>query len=118
MPTRYYLVSADLVKRVSRLEAAGGVRRAETEIPADVITAIHARYRAERDAAIDPQHTGPRPSGGVGGTRIGVKCLHAHVANELVTGDDEIGRWALEQLDGAERASTSLREPPSVGHGA
>jgi hypothetical protein len=28
-----------------------------------------------------------------------VKCLHAHVAHELATGDDEIGRWALDRLD-------------------
>ncbi len=30
--------------------------------------------------------TGPRPSAGVGGTREGVKCLHAHYANYLVNG--------------------------------
>lgn len=118
MPTRYYLVGADLVKRVSRLEAAGGVRQAEREIPAEVITAIHARYEAERNAAISPAHTGPRPSGGVGGTRTGVKCLHAHVANELATGDDEIGRWALERLADTDPRATSLREPPSAGDGA
>ncbi|NND75907.1 MAG: DUF501 domain-containing protein, partial [Ilumatobacter sp.] len=32
MPTRYYLVGAHLVRAVSRLEAAGGVRRAEAAI--------------------------------------------------------------------------------------
>lgn len=99
MPTRYYLVGADLVKRVSRLEAAGGVRQAERELPTEVIADVHRRYEAERDAAIPADHEGPRPSGGVGGTRTGVKCLHAHVAHELATGRDEIGRWALERLD-------------------
>lgn len=98
MPTRFYLVGADLVKAVSRLEAAGGVRLAETSIPADVIADVHRRYAAERDALIDPEHTGPRPSGGVGGTRVGVKCLHAHVAHELATGNDPVGRWALARL--------------------
>ncbi len=43
-------------------------------------------------------HTGPRPYGGVGGTRVGVKCLHAHVAHLLATGDDVVGAWTLDQL--------------------
>ena len=109
MPTRYYLVSAELVKAVSRLEAAGGVRRAEAAIDADSITAVHARYEAERTAAIAPTYEGPRPYGGVGGTRRGVKCLHAHVAHTLAGGDDPIGRWALEQLDAV--ATTSASTP-------
>ena len=100
MPTRYYLVGADLVPAVSRVEADGGVDRAEAEVGDEVIAAIHARHAAERDGAIDPAHAGPRPSGGVGGTRVGVKCLHAHVANELATGDDAVGRWALERVPG------------------
>jgi exopolyphosphatase/pppGpp-phosphohydrolase len=34
----------------------------------------------------------------VGGTRIGVKCLHAHYAWHLAGGDDPVGRWVAEQL--------------------
>jgi hypothetical protein len=99
MPTRFYLVGADLVTRVSRLEAAGGVRQAEAETDDGEIARVHARYAAERDAAIDPEHVGPRPHGGVGGTRTGVKCLHAHVAYSLAGGDDPIGRWAIAHLE-------------------
>ena len=44
-----------------------------------------------------------RPFGGVGGTRVGVKCLHAHVAHLLATGDDIVGRWTLDQIDRLER---------------
>lgn len=98
MPTRYYLIGADLVRAVSRVEAAGGVDQVERELDDSVIAAIHERYRLERDAAIPDDHTGPRPTGGVGGTRVGVKCLHAHVAHELATGDDEIGRWTLARI--------------------
>ena len=105
MPTRYYLVGADLVPAVSRVEAAGGVDEVESELDDDVIAAIHDRYAAERDAAIAHDHVGPRPSGGVGGTRVGVKCLHAHVAHHLATGDDEIGRWTLDRI------------PPPLGTG-
>jgi hypothetical protein len=100
MPTRYYLVGPELVRAVSRLEADGGVRRAEADVPAEVVAALHQRYARERDAALPRGHSGPRPGGGVGGTRTGVKCLHAHVAHQLATGDDEVGRWALARLAG------------------
>jgi uncharacterized protein len=99
MPTRFYLVGADLVRDVSRLEAAGGVREAEAEIDPEELACLHRRYGAERDAEIAADHTGPRPSGGVGGTRVGVKCLHAHLAYLLAGGDDPVGRWTLQRLD-------------------
>jgi len=46
-----------------------------------------------------PAHTGPRPSGGVGGTRVGVKCLHAHYGWFLAGGDDPVGAWVAAQLE-------------------
>jgi hypothetical protein len=111
MPTRFYLVGKDLVRDVSRLEAAGGVRAAERAIDPAAIAEVHERYAAEREAVIPTGHTGPRPAGGVGGTRTGVKCLHAHVAHELAGGDDPVGRWALEQLERTGSAERSV-EPP------
>ena len=98
MPTRYWLVDDDLRRAVSTLEAKGGVRAAEAAIDPDEVAAAHTRYAAERDAALPPGHTGPRPSGGVAGTRKGVKCLHAHYAWHLAGGDDPIGRWVEEHL--------------------
>jgi len=98
MPTRFWLVDARLRDAVSRLEAAGGVRQAEAAIAPDAIAAAHERYASARDRAIAPGHTGPRPSGGVGGTRQGVKCLHAHLAWFLVGGDDPVGRWVVDRL--------------------
>ena len=56
---------------VSRLEAAGGVRRAEAEVDPGALADAHARYAAERDAGVPADHAGPRPTGGVGGTRAG-----------------------------------------------
>jgi hypothetical protein len=100
MPTRYWLTGREAVREVSRLEAAGGVRRAEAELAAVAITAAHDRYAAERDAALPPGWEGPRPHGGVGGTRTGVKCLHAHYAHHLAGGDDPVGRWVAAQLAG------------------
>jgi hypothetical protein len=98
MPTRYWLVDPDLVLAVSRLEGEGGVRAAEAAVDADALTAAHAAYAAERDAALPAGHRGPRPHGGVGGTRTGVKCLHAHYAYFLAGGDDPVGRWVEERF--------------------
>jgi hypothetical protein len=55
-------------------------------------------YAAERDAAIPAAWDGPRPHGGVGGTRAGVKCLHAHYAWHLAGGADPVGVWVADQL--------------------
>lgn len=98
MPTRYWLVGEEARRSVGRLEADGGVRRAEAEVDPDDLAAAHARYAAERDAALPPGHCGPAPSGGVGGTRQGVKCLHAHYAWHLAGGDDPVGRWVAARL--------------------
>lgn len=99
MPTRYWLVDRDLLRRVGTLEAAGGVRRAEAEVDPARLAAAHDRYAAERDAALPEDHTGPRPFGGVGGTRQGVKCLHTHLAWTLAGGDDPVGEWVLARLE-------------------
>jgi len=98
MPTRFWLVDPVARDAVSRLEAAGGVRRAEAHVEPDSLVRAHERYAAERDRALPVGHTGPAPSGGVGGTRRGVKCLHAHLAWFLVGGDDPVGRWVADEL--------------------
>lgn len=98
MPTRYWLVGTSLRRAVDRLESAGGVRSAAAAIDPGDVAAAHARYAAERDAALPPDWTGPTPAGGVGGSRRGVKCLHAHYAWYLAGGDDPVGRWVAERL--------------------
>jgi len=98
MPTRYWLVGVAESRAVSSLEGAGGVKQAEAAIDPALVADAHTRYAAERDAAIPEGWTGPRPSGGVGGTRVGVKCLHAHYAWHLAGGDDPVGRWVAERL--------------------
>lgn len=100
MPTRYWLVGEPERTWVSRLESDGGVDRAEAEVDPTELAAAHARYAAERDAALPAGHEGPRPSGGVGGTRRGVKCLHAHYAWHLAGGDDPVGRWVASRVGG------------------
>jgi hypothetical protein len=98
MPTRYWLVDRALTLAVARLESTGGVRDAEQAVDATALERAHKDYARERDAALPPDHTGPRPHGGVGGTRRGVKCLHAHYAYFLAGGDDPVGRWVADRL--------------------
>jgi len=98
MPTRYWLLDPVLLQVIGRLEAAGGVKRAEADVDPEALADAHRRYAAERDAAIPAGHDGPRPFGGVGGTRQGVKCLHAHYAWFLAGGEDPVGAWVAEHL--------------------
>ena len=93
MPTRYWLVGAEERAMIGRLESEGVIDVAEAEIDPDELAAAHAAYAAERDAALPVGHDGPVPTGGVGGTRRGIKCFHAHWAWYLAGGDDPVGRW-------------------------
>ncbi|MCU1452643.1 MAG: hypothetical protein JWN46_789 [Acidimicrobiales bacterium] len=125
MPTRYWLVGEPERTLVSRLESRGGVGRVEAEIGLEAIAAAHERYAAERDAALaadddddaaaagDSGGARPRPSGGVGGTRTGVKCLHAHYAWHLAGGDDPVGRWVAAHLAAGEGARHPERQEPT-----
>ena len=88
---RLHIIEGDQVEVLKELIAAHGVEEVH-------ISAEYERYGAERDAEIPDDYTGHRPSNGVGGTRQGVKCLHAHYAWFLAGGDDPVGRWVHEQL--------------------
>jgi uncharacterized protein len=98
MPTRWWLVGERERVAIGRLEAGGGVRAAEAAVDPEAVAEAHRRYAAARDAAVPAGHAGPRPFGGVAGTRHGVKCLHAHYAWFLAGGDDPVGRWVAERL--------------------
>ncbi|MGA0237732.1 MAG: DUF501 domain-containing protein [Acidimicrobiales bacterium] len=98
MPTLYWLAGEYERRIVGRMEGDGGVRQAEADVGLEAIDAAHRRYAAERDAEIPVDHDGPRPSAGVGGTRTGVKCLHAHYAWHLAGGDDPVGLWVAERF--------------------
>ena len=108
MPTLLWLVDPELTRQVARIESGGGVRRIEQLVDADALAAAHDDYAARRDALLDAA-PGPAPSGGVGGTRHGVKCLHAHLANLLAGADDPVGRVVA-----AEVVLGDLVPPPPV----
>ncbi|NOQ84547.1 MAG: DUF501 domain-containing protein [Myxococcales bacterium] len=108
-PTRYWLTCPLAHRRLARIEAQGGVRAAQAKVAADpafkaALEAAHARYARDRDAALRGERAvgtalcgeratgGHRPSGGVGGSSGGVKCLHAHYADFAAGNDNPIGR--------------------------
>ncbi len=99
MPTRYWLIDRALNKAIGRLESTGAVDLVEATVDRDALDAAHAAYAAERDGRVPADHVGPAPYGGVGGTRVGVKCLHAHYAYHLAGGDDPVGRWVHARLE-------------------
>ncbi|HUD70302.1 MAG TPA: DUF501 domain-containing protein [Acidimicrobiales bacterium] len=98
MPTMLWLVDAELVREVARIESGGGVRRFERLVDAAALQAAHDDYATRRTALLDDDRA-PAPSGGVGGTRQGVKCLHAHLANFLAGADDPVGRLVADEVD-------------------
>jgi len=105
-PTLFWLTCPLATTRIGRLESAGGVKRMESKARSDVefgeaLDRAHAAYAAQRDGYL-PDDAGPAPSGGVGGTARGVKCLHAHYAHTVAGGENPVGElvagW-IEPLD-------------------
>jgi hypothetical protein len=98
MPTLYWLVDPELHDAVSRIEGEGGVHRFEILVDANELQRTHDEYaRRRRLATVRTELV--QPEGGVGGTRVGVKCLHAHLANFLVGADDPVGEVVASTLD-------------------
>jgi len=97
LPTLFWLVDADLHDAVSRLEGESGVHRFEDLVDEEELAATHRAYAALREQAV-VRHDLVQPSGGVGGTRVGVKCLHAHLAYHLVGGNDPVGALVAEAV--------------------
>lgn len=96
-PTAFWLSCPGLVKAVSRLEGAGGVRALEDRLEAEpelaaAFDAAMARHRALR----------PEQGLGIGGVRAdrAVKCLHAHVAFALAAPPHPAGEDVLRAAGG------------------
>jgi uncharacterized protein len=98
MPTLFWLVDPALHEAVSRIEGNGGVHRFEALVDADALRRTHDEY-AERRGRATVRADAAQATGGVGGTRVGVKCLHAHLANFLVGADDPVGELVAKELE-------------------
>ena len=109
MPTLFWLVDKDLHAAVSRLESEGGVHRFEALVDRDALSRTHDEY-AQRRRRATVRTESVQAEGGVGGTRVGVKCLHAHLANHLVGANDPVGRLVAEQVDLPELRVLDVRD--------
>lgn len=103
-PTRYWLTCPLAGRRIGRVESRGGVKAAEARIEAEPDfaerhRAAMERYERQRDALIPEDTAGPRPTGGVGGARAGVKCLHAHYADYVSGHDNPIGEAIAPEVE-------------------
>jgi exopolyphosphatase/guanosine-5'-triphosphate,3'-diphosphate pyrophosphatase len=99
-PTLFWLTCPAAVKAVSRVESTGEIgrynERAERDPAfAEALERAHSEYAEERARDLAES----RDWGGVGGTRRGVKCLHAHYANHLAGGDDPVGAEVATQVE-------------------
>lgn len=117
-PTTYWLTCPLASRRIGRLEGDGGVKRAEARIAADPEYAAHheatmVRYRTERDSLIGLDAPVNRPSGGVGGTRRGVKCLHAHYADHAAGNSNPVGTDAAALIEPLNCATPCVRQAGS-----
>jgi uncharacterized protein len=94
-PTTYYLTCPQLVAKISRLEAEGGVERWTQAVRESL------ELRTSVDLAnAEQQALRPEIPGGIGGsTRSGsLKCLHAHAAFALARPGYEVGEGILDEL--------------------
>ncbi len=103
-PTTYWLTCPLASRRIGRIEAGGGVKAADSRIAADPEFAAQyaeamARYESERDALINAPTSAHRPSGGVGGSQRGVKCLHAHYADHAAGNRNPVGADTAEIIE-------------------
>lgn len=94
-PTTFWLTCPLASKRIGRLEGIGGVKQLERYADHDpefgaALEEAHRRYAAEREAKTpsDARHV---PTGGVAGTRTGIKCLHAHYADHVAGNVNPVG---------------------------
>ena len=99
-PTMFWLTCPDAASAVSRLEADGWITRLNERYESDEMFR-EAVDRAHAEAAAERARVLPEAGawGGVGGTRRGLKCLHAHYANHLAGGDDVVGAWVAGQVE-------------------
>lgn len=95
-PTLYWLTCPVLAKRVSTLESEGAMTGVNERLGTDATLSTRLRdaierYIAARDAHAVIADAGAPPGGGP----ERVKCLHAHVAHELVAASNPVGALTL-----------------------
>jgi exopolyphosphatase/guanosine-5'-triphosphate,3'-diphosphate pyrophosphatase len=102
-PTLFWLTCPEAVRAVSRVESEGYISVLNERVQVDEafdasLESAHRAYARERESLVtDPGVAGA--GGGVGGTRTGVKCLHAHYAYHLAGGADPVGEIVARRIE-------------------
>jgi exopolyphosphatase / guanosine-5'-triphosphate,3'-diphosphate pyrophosphatase len=102
-PTLFWLTCPEAVRAVSRVESHGYISLLNERVQLDEafdakLESAHRAYARERESLMtDPGVVGA--GGGVGGTRTGVKCLHAHYAYHLAGGADPVGEDVARRIE-------------------
>ena len=102
-PTLFWLTCPEAVRAISRVESQGYISVLNERVQVDEafdasLESAHRAYARERESLVtDPGVAGA--AGGVGGTRTGVKCLHAHYAYHLAGGADPVGEIVARRIE-------------------
>ncbi len=102
-PTSYWLTCPMYNKKVGSLESHGMIKELDKQLKEnkklyELWNERQDSYKEERDS----ENKGDQivPSGGVGGAKESIKCLHAHLADELATEKNAVGKIVLESVGG------------------
>lgn len=97
-PTLWWLSCKKLVAEVGRLEASGALSEINERLLVDPEFKMRLRSATEDFCRRRDGHQPERPLGHPGGGPDRVKCLHAHLAHYLVTGDNPVGEVVMSML--------------------
>lgn len=110
-PTLFWLTCPAFARDVARLEAGGATAEIQSRVDhdpgfRDELARATAEYVTSRDGEIAPG------AAGVGGVadRSAVKCLHAHHAHYLATGDNPVGKAVAGRLPRLDPSSEPICE--------
>lgn len=107
-PTMFWLTCKTLCSRIGTLESCGWMARLNRRLSADrqlreALAVSTEAYLSRRARMGGPGYGEAQPpylsfSGHPGGGPERIKCLHAHTAHHLVTGDNPVGAAVLGEL--------------------
>ena len=104
-PTMFWLTCPMYIKKVSTLESHGMVKELDKQLNSNkklrkLWSKRQKSYEKERNRKYKSVNNTVSPIGGVGGAVNSIKCLHSHLADELVTGKNIVGQIVLENVGG------------------
>ena len=93
------------IKKVGSLESQGLIKELDKQLDKnkDLYKKWSDRqksYEDERNKENKNKKNLIDPTGGVGGAKESIKCLHSHLADELATDKNTIGKIVLEAVGG------------------